>query len=70
MNFIYHYYAFRMTADHRTNMDGVALLEKKVASIEDFDRVKALVANHFKVPVEGLTIASLSYLGPADQEGQ
>jgi hypothetical protein len=63
MNHIYHYYAFRQPGVTRTEMDGVIVLQKRITCVDDFQLVKRGVADYNDVPVEGLVLAALSYLG-------
>lgn len=62
---VYHYHAFIYRNSSRTDMDGVVLLENRVTNGEQFRFVKKLIADgsSSSVPVEGLILSSLSYLG-------
>lgn len=64
MNHVYHYYAFRQQQSfERTEMDGVLILQRRIDGVDGFKLAKQLVAEFNEVPLKGLVLAGLNYLG-------
>jgi hypothetical protein len=72
MNHVYHYYAFKDLGSRRLDMDGIVTLAMRVTDLDGFRLIKRTVAEFNHVTVDGVTLASLNYLGecaaPSTQE--
>ena len=61
---IYHYHATKQTSGYSTmHIDGIAVLEKPVISMDDYEYLKNLIADDNEIGgAQGLTICSLALL--------
>ena len=63
MTYVYHYHAqIQNSYSTLTNIDGIALLEYPVDSMDVYEKIKKAIANKDKYDYEKLTICSLSLI--------
>lgn len=63
--YVYHYYAYYKEGAWRTYMDGLLHLNKKILSMDDYDKAKKMIAEGAETNIE-IIIKSLTLIGHED----